>query len=254
MKASMLVASATALVAVAWSVPCLGQGTDEFGAYGGLEERKHLESPQKYAFEVRFGPYLPNVDDDVAGTPFEDMFGTKNRYLLGVELDWQALRIPHFGSFGPGAGLGYTVISANAPFTDNPTVRSGEKTRLKILPAYAVAVLRVDVIAEETVVPLAAYAKGGLGYALWWAAGEDKLERVDGVVGKGASYGYNFALGAMFKLDALDRKGDIEMDASTGINDAYIFFEYYYSNLNGFGGDTMNVGTDTWMTGLALEF
>ncbi len=241
------------LATVAWSVPALAQGTDEFGAYGGLEERGHLESPQQYALELRFGRYLPNVDSNVDGTPFEEVFGNKNRYLLGLELDWQAIRIPYVGSFGPGVGIGHTVISAKAPLADG-TGRSGQETRLKILPMYAVGVLRIDVLAQETVLPLAAYAKGGLGYALWWAMGEDKIERYDGEVGKGASYGYNVALGAMLLLDSLDRRGAVEMDSITGINNAYLFLEYYLSNLDGFGGDRMNVGTNTWMLGLALEF
>jgi hypothetical protein len=253
MKSRFLIVAGGCLATLVWSTPTFAQGTDEFGAYGGLEERGHLDSPQKYAFELRFGPYRPNVDDSVSGSPYEDIFGNKNRYLLGVEVDWQAIRIPYFGTFGPGAGFGYTSISADAPFT-NSAGRSSEKTRLKIMPMYVVGVLRVDVLARETVVPLAAYAKGGLGYGLWWAMGEDKIERSQGEVGKGASYGYNFALGGMLLLDALDRRGAVEMDSITGINNAYLFFEYYLSNLDGFGGDRMNVGTDTWMLGLALEF
>jgi hypothetical protein len=193
------------------------------------------------------------VDDEVTGTPFADVFGGKNRYLLGIELDWQALRIPYFGSFGPAAGIGYTAISAGAPFTESEG-RSEQKTRLKIMPMYAVGVLRIDVLAKETVVPLAAYAKGGVGYGLWWAMGENKIERYQGEIGKGVSYGYNFSLGAMLLLDSLDRRGAVEMDSITGINNAYLFLEYYLSNLNGFGGDRMNIGTDTWMLGLALEF
>ncbi len=253
MNSRLFVLAGSYLAAVAWTAPSWAQGTDEFGAYGGLEERGHLDSPQKYAFEARFGPYLPNVDSGVNGTPFADIFGSKNRYLVGVELDWQALRIPYFGSLGPGVGIGYTTLSADAPYT-NSDGRSEEQTRLKIMPAYAVGVLRIDVLAQETVIPLAAYAKGGVGYALWWAMGESKIERYQREVGKGASYGYNFSLGAMLLLDALDRRGAVEMDSITGINNAYVFLEYYYSNLDGFGGDRMNVGTDTWMTGLALEF
>ena len=255
MKPRLLLAATALCVAVPGTV--YAQGVDEFGPYGGLEERGHLDSPQKNAFELRVGPYLPNVDDGVDGTPFADVFGSKNRYLLGLELDWQLLRIPMFGTLGPGVGVGYTVISAKAPFADPATApegRSDQKTNLQILPAYAVGVLRADVLARETVVPLAAYAKAGLGYALWWAKGEDNLERANGVVGKGVSYGYNLAVGAMFLLDALDRRGAVEMDSATGINNAYLFIEYYVSNLDGFGGDKMQVGTNTWMAGLALEF
>jgi len=253
MSSRLLILAGSCLAAAAWSAPAFAQGTDEFGAYGGLEQRGHLESPQNYAFELRFGPYRPNVDDGVTGTPFADTFGSKPRYLLGVELDWQALRIPYFGSLGPGAGIGYTTISAGAPYT-NGEGRSEQKTTLKILPMYAVAVLRVDVLARETAVPLAAYAKGGIGYALWWAMDDGDIERYQGEIGKGTSFGYNFGLGGMLLLDAIDRRGAVEMDSSSGINNAYLFLEYYVSNLDGFGGDRMNVGTDTWMLGLTLEY
>ena len=65
-----------ALFAFGFARSALAQGTDEFGAYGGLERTGQKESPQHAAFELRFGPYRPNVDSEFAGaTPFEDTFG-----------------------------------------------------------------------------------------------------------------------------------------------------------------------------------
>jgi hypothetical protein len=43
------------------------------------------------------------------------------------------------------------------------------------------------------------------------------------------------------------------MDAATGVNNSYFFLEWYNSQLDGFGGDQMQVGTSTWMLGLAFE-
>jgi hypothetical protein len=118
---------------------------------------------------------------------------------------------------------------------------------------YAVAVFRVDVLARETLVPLVPYAKGGLGYALWWASDGDGLAREEGVVGEDTSYGWQFALGGMLLLDSFDRDSAVEMDTATGVNNSYFFLEWYYSDLDCFGGDCMQVGTSTWMLGLALE-
>jgi hypothetical protein len=122
------------------------------------------------------------------------------------------------------------------------------------MPMYLVGVLRVDYLAVHTMVPLAFYAKAGLGYALWWTTSGGKLARVDGVVGEGVSYGYHAALGASFLLNAFDRAAAVEMDNTMGINSVYLFGEFYMSNLNGFGSGTMQVGANTWVLGLDFEF
>lgn len=230
------------------------QGTDEFGAYGGLEERTAYESPQKYALEIRFGRYVPDVDSEFEGEgPYEQVFGKKARYQVGLEYDWQLLRIPYVGSFGPGVGLGYTSSKATALLNGTET-RSGQRTTLQILPMYVVGVLRGDFIAHETPIPLAAYLKVGLGYAFWQSSGESKVERAeDGTVGRGAEYGYHLALGGMLLLNTLDRRGAADMDNATGVNHAYVFLEWTRNDLNSFGNG-MQVGTSTWTTGLTLEF
>ena len=251
--ASWSLATLAAVLALAGTAQA--QGTDEFGAYGGLQDKKRYESPQNVAVEIRFGPYVPNVDDELGGgaTPFRDTFGDDNRYLLGVEVDWQALRIPKVGSFGPGVGIGYTKMTGRGLLADG--TQSAQDTSLTILPMYAVGVLRVDVLAQETVVPLAAYGKLGLGWGFWWVSDGEGLAHDDsGDSGNGFSYGYQFALGAMLLLDALDQDAAVQMDASTGINNSYLFFEWYYSDLDGFGsGEQMQIGDNTWFIGLAFE-
>lgn len=234
--------------------PAFAQSTDEFGSYGARPTAANRGSPQSVAFEVRFGRYVPDVDKEFNGRahPFEKTFGDSNRYLLGMELDWQLLRIPKFGSLGPGVGWGYTSASARAQFTDG-TGESGEDTTFKVMPMYAVGVLRFDYLALETRVPLAAYVKAGLGYALWWTSTSGETDVVDGKAGKGSSYGYNFAIGAQFLLNPLDRASAVEMDYSVGINRVYLFGEWYKSDLNGFGTGRMQVGTSTWMGGLTFE-
>jgi hypothetical protein len=238
-------------IALAVATPARAQGVDEFGPYGGLENERAQQSPQNAAFEFRFGPYRPNVDSEFNGpAPFGDTFGDKNRYLIGLELDWQALRIPGLGSFGPGFGLGYTKFSADA-LLHNSTQRSAQSTSFTLLPAYVVAVLRVDVLAREAQVPLVPYAKAGVGAALWWAGGPDGVDNAGGQTGRGLSYGPQFALGGMFLLDVLDQKAAIDMDNATGVNNSYFFVEWYVSRLG--VGNQMHVGTNTWMLGFAFE-
>lgn len=249
------IAIGAALAVLLAPLSASAQGVDEFGPYGGKEER-YQGSPQNAAFEVRFGPYRPNVDDEFDGAaPFEQTFGNDTRFLLGLEVDWQALRIPHFGSFGPGFGWGYTKFTADALLGDGSGERSAQTTSLEIMPMYVVGVLRVDVLARETVIPLVPYAKVGLGYALWWSGdGDGGADADDGTKGRGASYGYQWALGAMLLLDWMEPHGASQLDAETGVNNSYLFIEWYNSQLDGFGsGDQMQVGTNTWMLGIAVE-
>ncbi|HEY1534821.1 MAG TPA: MXAN_2562 family outer membrane beta-barrel protein [Polyangiaceae bacterium] len=231
------------------------QTVDEFGSYG-TQSKDHGESPQYGAFEIRFGRYVPDVDSSVPhGTPFKDTFGDGNRYMLGLEGDWQLLRIPHLGTFGPGLGWGYTTASGLAHLSSDPSVLSGEQTSLSVMPFYLVGVLRADVLARDYGVPIVPYGKLGVGYALWWASDGGTTANVNGVSGRGVSYGPQYALGLMFLLDVLDEQTARDADTSIGINNSYIFGELFGSELDGFGSKTrMNVGTNSWVLGLAIEF
>lgn len=230
------------------------QGVDEFGTYGTKDPGRG-ESPQYGAFEARFGPYYPRVDASVPGTPFKDTFGDTKRYMFGIEADWQVLRIPHLGSLGPGLGWGYTRATGLARLTDHPDELSDEDTALSIMPFYLVAVLRADVFMRDFGVPLVPYAKLGMGYALWWASDGGTTSRQNGVLGRGISYGPQYALGGMFLLDVLDEQTARDADNSLGINNSYLFGEWYGSELDAFGSKSrMNVGTNTWVVGLAIEF
>jgi hypothetical protein len=229
------------------------QGTDEFGAYGGLEDRGLRRSPQEAAFEIRVGPYRPNVDDAVAGSPYEATFGNSTRWHAGFEVDWQVLRLERTLSFGPGFSLGYTRAGAKAPLSDG-SGRSSQDTEIEILPMFLAGVLRIDALADRTAIPLAPYAKLGFGYALWWTSDGESGARAEGVAGKGASYGYTYSLGVMLRLDPLDPADAASADASLGINHSGIFIEWFGSSLDGFGSpDVLEVGTNTWVMGLTIE-
>jgi len=231
------------------------QGVDEFGSYG-RQPGEHKESPQYGAFEIRFGRYIPEVDSSLSGgTPFKDTFGDGNRYIFGLEADWQLIRIPHLGTLGPGLGWGYTTATGYAHLSSDPTVTSGEKTSLSVMPFYLVGVLRADVLARDYGIPLVPYGKLGMGVALWWASDGGSTARQDGVLGKGISYGPQYGIGLAFLLDELDQQTARDADNSIGINNSYIFGELYGSELDGFGSkNRMNVGANTWAIGLAIEF
>ena len=54
------------------------------------------------------------------------MFGTSNRYTFGTEVDWQLMRIPHFGTLSPGIGWNYTKFTEPARFADGSGVSASD--------------------------------------------------------------------------------------------------------------------------------
>ena len=209
------------------------------------------ESPQHVAVEFRFGRYVPDVDSEFAtATPYETTFGSDNRYSVGLEVDWQLWRIPYVGTLGPGIAFQYTKSSA-ASFITATGARAGEDSNLNIFPMYLTAVLRVDQIARETPIPIVPYAKLGLGAALWNVTNGGGVANAGGVRGSGLSLGPQFALGGMLLLDVFEPSSAKNLDNELGINNSYFFMEWYLSRLG--AGDQMEVGTSTWVLGLAFE-
>ena len=249
--AAFACASATALLSTAAAAQVIESSGSEYDWRQGTRRR---ESPQNWAFELRFGSYKPRVDDEFKGKaePFKQVFGDGGRFTFGLEIDWQALRIQYLGSLGPGFGWGYTTMSSPAKLSGTQS-DSAETTKLWIMPMYLAAVLRVDVLAREASIPLVPYGKIGMGYALWKASNELGASVHEGVVGKGSSYGLHTALGGALQLDFLDRGATQQLDNSVGINHSYAYFEWIWSDLGGMSSGQMHVGTSSWMIWLAFE-
>jgi len=230
------------------------QGVDELGPYGGIERRPPRE--QRFAVEVRVGPYNPRIDDALGANPYERTFGTSQRWHAGFEVDWQLLRIERLLSFGPGFSFAYTKSNGNG-FLVGSGERAEETTALTVLPMDLVGVLRLDAIADNTPIPIVPYAKLGLGGAIWWSTDGEEIARDDasgGTRGEDLSYGFSWSLGAMLRLDFLDPEDAAFTRASSGIDHSYAFIEWHSSRLDAFGSNsTMDVGYDGIVFGLAIE-
>lgn len=250
-----------------------------FEIFGHDRSASRHESSQNFAVELRGGPWYPNVDGEFnnGATPFADMFGTADRLLLSAEFDWQFLRINPLGSLGVGVGVGYTSASAVAPLTQIPMPPAaswqrptdGQSTALNVIPGYAVAVFRLDVLARRTVIPLVPYIKYGVGYAYWWVTNGDVLARRSlglspgahatdtdlGQAATGGTFGTHFALGVMLRLDVFEPTVQRAWDLQMGVNHSYLFFEYTRAGLDGIGSrPQLHLDYETWNTGLAMEF
>jgi hypothetical protein len=57
----------------------------------------------------------------------------------------------------------------------------------------------------------------------------------------------------MLHLNPLAPQMAADMDNSTGVNDAYLFAEWWVSDVDSFGKG-MQIGVNTWMVGVAIEF
>jgi hypothetical protein len=222
--------------------------------------RRHYESPQNFAIEVRFGPYMPQVDSDPSlggKTPYKDTFGNSALVYVAIEFDWQVLRIPHFGTLGPGFGIGYANASGNALFQQehNGTIVSGETTSLLMLPGYVAAVLRCDVLWREIGIPLEPYVKAGLAFAPWRASNTLGTSSDNGVTGEGTSTGTLLAAGLGFNLNVFDKYTAQNFDDELGINSTYIFAEGMRESLDGLGqNNALRVGSTNWVFGVNVEF
>ncbi len=253
MKTFFALSITTGLLALAGAAQA--QGVDEFGPYGGLENRYRTPVQQRFAFEVRIGPYTPRVDEQVSGSPYATSFGDSQRWFGGVEGDWQLLRIKKVLSLGPGFNWAYTSSSGKG-FLSSGGGRSGQETTLNIMPMQLLGVLRVDALADNTPVPLVPYVKAGLAGALWWSrdGGETAYDEASGTDGTDFSYGYCGAAGLMLRLDWLDQDEANTARAWSGLDHSYLFAEWNMSRLDGFGSNgSMDVGADTWLVGLAAE-
>lgn len=213
------------------------------------------DDEQSFVFEIRFGPYYPQVDEEfsISPGPYERAFDNDPQFYFGLELDWLPLRIPWVGIIGPGFGWGYTATSANAKITGQET-ESAQETSLTIMPMHLSAVARFDEIMRRTVVPVVPYLKLGLGLGLWSAGTSSETAVQDGVLGRDTTWGIHFALGAMLSLNFLDPRSGSQLNQSVGIGNIYVFGEWMNANLDGIGSrPQMHIGSSSWVLGLAAQ-
>ncbi len=229
-------------------------GNATFGSDGGVESKAHGISVGNHAlYELRFGPYPPKIDDEFGGSgPYQVMYGKNKRLLVGFEADWLALQLDDVATLGPALGFGMTQMTAKSPLASGAGL-SGEDNTLSIVPMYGVGALRVTALQDQLGIPLVPFAKAGFGYSLWWATSAGNLSRYNGSKGRGASYGTQWSAGLMLNLGFLDRAGEADLRTGPEFESAYLFGEWFSSNLDGFGGKKLNVGSDTWFIGLALR-
>ncbi len=236
----------------------------------------YIPSPQFGAFELKFGPYRPAVDENksVTGRPYKNTFNDDAMFLTQLELDWQFAHPPGF-SIGVGGSIGFMQAYAKSKMLSDDGTTSDEEsadyTVLNVIPFAVLAIVRVDVLADMLNVPLVPFFKIGLNWYLWWILGGGEVAEAEFMdddgdshseKGVGGTPGWQMNTGLMFRLDSFDPMSARTFDNEVGVNHSYLFVELVWAFVSNFDdGDHMRLTTNTFdnidatiMFGLALEF
>jgi hypothetical protein len=231
-------------------------------------------SKQRFAVEVKLGPYLPAIDKQYQGSgfgPYATIFGRTNskgetvkKPRLGVMpafgFEWQFIYLA--GTLALGTQISMFFDKADAllaePRPGDKSIRSSaDTTRFGMVPLSLLLIYRFELLADFYKVPLVPYAKAGLAYSFWWIKdGTGKVAKNEaGVKGRGGVVGWQVNPGIMLRMDFIEPSASKKLDQSTGINHFYIFGEFQLTRLRNFGvGNSINLSSNTFFGGLAIEF
>lgn len=208
------------------------------------------ESPKWGTFEVRVGQYLPDVDAefDGAATPFADVYGTDRGWFPKILASYTLL--DRFVQVDVGLGTGWFRLEGKGrqqaqstdpvtgdplfdPVTGDPIyewVPSRDTTKFNVIPATLALTVRVDGAAERWPVPLSVYGRVALERYHWWVTDGSGSESESG-----ATNGWSFGGGVAFLLDFVDPYLARELEADSGVNDTWLYFEVERSRVDDFG-------------------
>ncbi len=242
-------------------VPARAQATDILTDAGDVPMPHRFRSPQNFAFEIKFGPYRPDVDSEFdhggkdVRTPYKDYFGGGRHLLSQMEFDWQVFR--RFGTFALGVGVGYFSVSGNAPVGTGTGLPSGDQSTLKVVPFSLSGVYRFDYFLMTRDFPIVPYGKLGVDYAYWSNTDGNGEIATDGMGGhaRGGTRGWHAAAGLELILDVFDPEAARDFDADLGVNHTAITFEVSHADLSGLGrANQLHLGDTTWSLGVLMEF
>ena len=221
------------------------------------ETYNRYRSPQRFAFELTFGPYRPDIDSEFNGarTPYKDYFGSGQNLLTRIELDYQFWH--RYGSIAAGLGIGYFSVTGTAPVANMPGTASGDQSQLKVVPVSLSAVYRFDYFLQERGFPLVPFGKLGLDWAYWQNTdGNGNIaDAGSGGTGRGGTLGWHVAGGVALVLDFLDPDASHDFDQDLGVNHTALTFVFYLADISGLGqANRLHVGDTNWTLGLLLEF
>ncbi len=222
------------------------------------KKSSYVPDPVSTVISVKLGPYQPNVDASpglVDATPYDDIFGDSS----GVYVVPQVRLLRDFGVVGLGASVavGYVSQSAKALVDDgdDETPASGDKvsggeTSIRVIPIFALAVVRLRGVAEWLDFPIIPYVETGVAYAFW------RVGKGDGsAAASGGSMGWAINAGVALRLDTFEPFASKALRDQFGVVGTELTIEWSHLSTDGFGrGETFRVGDSTWTAGLGIGF
>ena len=211
-----------------------------------------------FQLQIRFGPYSPDVDDEsgLTGQPFKTVFGSGSELLFELGVDYE---IWHgFGTVTAGGSFGFVQFLGKALTSTGE--KSTDTTVFNLLPLRLNVGYHFDLLSRKFAIPIVPYVTTGISYYIWWVldgVGDTaEWENADGDTfeAQGGIFGAHLFVGVKLLLDWLDEGAAANLYDDVGVINTFLFAEYAVSWVDGFGGDHMNVGDQTFMFGLMMEF
>jgi len=210
------------------------------------------ESPRWGSFEIGAGPFRPDVDSDFPDPgPYEQVYGNQRRWQLTLGLS-KAL-YHGWGTLEVGLRSGWFRASGRGLYDEGGVlVRSGDTTRLNLVPSSVTATYRADFFYDKLKIPLVPYGRAAFERYNWWVTdgGGKSVE-------KGATNGWSVTAGLAFPLDVVDPTLAHEFDRDSGVNTTYLYGDATWSTVDDFGADDswdLSGQRPTYTFGLLLAF
>ena len=188
------------------------------------------DSPRWGTFELRVANYRPNIDAELgaADARYADTFGTKRGWFPRILVSYTLL--DQFVKVDAGVGTGWFRAKGKGHFVSGVSTESN--TTFSIVPATLALTVRVDGVAERWPIPLGVYGRAALERYNWLVTdGTGSLSE------KGATNGWSVAGGVSLLLDFIDPVLAREMDADSGVNQTWLYFEVERSRVDDFGSN-----------------
>ena len=232
------------------AVVCVGavmaSTVDEASAFGYDEETRGL-------FEVKLGPYMPMIDEGLDNDPYDTFFEGRAMLYGEVEYDYHLWR--QFGTLSIGLHAGYGRVSAEMIAPEVDDVDIDDESALRNIPLKSSLVYRYDYSAHNHGIPLVPVAKAGLNYNFWRVTDADgETVEIDGQRGSGGKAGWHATLGLHLHLDFFDPRSSASMEMGWGVSNSFLFAEYTWTRIGGFGDGGLDLSANHWAAGLTFEF
>lgn len=204
------------------------------GLSGAAQAAETAEPKPASNLQLRFGPMW--FDDE---NKIYDQFEAPHNIL------WLEGGPSLWGIAELNLGIGF-YNKAGYLLGEDGSLAEAQADRLTALPVTLSGTLRLDVLKEQPIVPIATI---GGDYWLWrerWDQGDDK----DQVAGGKA--GWHYGLGAQLLLDVFDRKQASLLDARAGIRDSYLVGEYRVQTIG--DGEGIDLSASSVTLGLKVNY